>query len=103
MVKVADIRIVKVEGMVFVCTPEGGRLDNALAVANYEQPDLKAYVLKDNVGELETVNVGDGKTTVSRVLRPDENLQYNVYLTKLAEVKKFAVRRLENDLFLKCF
>jgi len=96
------IRVIRVDGMGFIATPEGQKLVNAMK-ADYDTPDLKTFIKKDNIGELETVTVGDGKTVISRELRVDEALQYDVYVTKLAQVKKFAIARLENDQFDKSF
>ena len=102
MMKRTEIRVIRVDGMGFIATPNGEDILNAMAT-DYEKPDLKAYIKKANVGELETVSVGDGKTVVSRGLRPEEVLQFDVYTAKMAQIKTYAVGRLENDLFDKSF
>jgi len=96
------IRVIRVDGMGFIATPNGQKLVNAMK-ADYDTPDLKTFIKKDNIGELETVTVGDGKTVISRQLRPDEAIQWDIYAQKLAQIKTIALARVENDQFDKSF
>jgi hypothetical protein len=102
MVEKTKIRVIRVAGGGIIATPEGKKLTNAMTT-DYEKPDLKTYIKKANVDELETVELGDREASISRALRPEELLQWEVYTVKMTEIKKMAIGKLENDLFDKSF
>jgi hypothetical protein len=64
---------------------------------------LKEYVAKINLGDTKTITVGGGETFTTESLSVDEKLQLKMYIEKFTEVKKMAIKKIENDIFLGSF